>query len=166
MACPKRGQPAYPSDAFSGVVARSVFPRWCGMRRAIISGIVTVVCGSTLTSCQTNAPAPAFGIDAPSATIRAGAILKVPGLEAGTPAMVSGGLLPAAGVASAGGCHDGSCVALPGRMNSLAVEAVAAGRLWTVPVKVTRSMSAADDHGVMSGRIVDPYGLIAGGDGC
>ena len=166
MACPKCGQPAYPSDGFSGVVASSVLPRRRGMRRWVIFGIVAVVCGSALAGCQTSAPAPTFGVAAPSATIRADAILKVSGLPAGTPAMVSGGLLPAAGVASASGVMTLAASVFPGRVNSLAVEAVAAGRLWTVPVKVTQSMSAADDHGAMTGRIAGPHGPIAGGDGC
>lgn len=33
MVFSKCGEPAYPSDGFSGVVAGSVFPRWRGMRR-------------------------------------------------------------------------------------------------------------------------------------
>ena len=162
MTFPKRGQPAYPGDGFSGIVAGSVFPRWWEMRRWIISGIVAVVCGSALAGCQTNAPAPTFGVDVPSATIRADAILKVSGLPAGTPAMVSGGLLPAAGVASARGVMTLAASLFPGHVNSLTVEAVVGSRLSTVPVKVTQSMSAADDHGAMSGRIVGPHGPIAG----
>jgi hypothetical protein len=162
MECPKRGQPAYPSDGFSGVAARSVFPRWCVMRRWIISGIVAVVCGSTLASCQTNAPAPAFGVDAPSATIRADAILKVLGLPAGTPATVSGGILPATGVAPARGATTLAVSLFPDQMNSLTVEAVVGGRLSTLPVKVTQSMSPVDDRGVMSGRIVGPHAPVAG----
>jgi hypothetical protein len=162
MAYPKRGQPAYPGDGFSGVVAGSVLPRWSEMRRWIISGIVTVVCGSALAGCQTNAPAPTFGVAAPSATIRADAILKVSGLPAETPAMVSGGLLPAAGVASARGVMTLATSLFPGHVNSLTVEAVVGSRLSTVPVRVTQSMSAADDHGAMSGRIVGPHGPVAG----
>lgn len=162
MTFPKRGQPAHPGNGFSGVVAGSVLPRRWEMRRWIISGIVAVVCGSALAACQTNAPAPTFGVDAPSATIRADATLKVSGLPAGTPAMVSGGLLPTAGVASARGVITLAPPLFPGRVNSLTVEAVVGSRLSTVPVKVTQSTSAADDHGAMSGRIVGPHGPIEG----
>jgi hypothetical protein len=162
MTCPKRGQPAYPSNSFSGILAGSVFPRWWEMRRWIVSGIVTVVCGSTLAACQANAPAQAFRIAAPSATIRADAILKVSGLPAGTPATVSGGLLPASGVVSARGVMTLAASLFPSRVNSLTVEAVVGGRLSTVPVKVTQSMNGADDHGAMSGRVAGPHGPIAG----
>ena len=160
MTFPKRGQPAYPGDGFSGVAPGSVLPRWREMRRWVISGIVAVVRGSALAGCQTNAPA--FGVDAPSATIRADAIPKVSGLPAGTPATVSGGLLSAAGVASAGGVMTLAASLFPGQVNSLTVEAVVGSRLSTVSVKVTQSMSTADDHGAMSCRIVGPHAPIAG----
>jgi hypothetical protein len=136
-------------------------PGWCEKWRRV-SVIAAVVCGSALAGCQSTASAPTFEVHAPSATITADAPLTVSGLPDGTPAMVSGGLLPMTGMASAGGVMTLAPSLFPGRVNFLTVEAVVGGRLSTVPVKVTQSISAADDHGAMSGRIVGPDGPITG----
>src|SRR5215468_8777458 len=109
------------------------------MWRRVISGIVVVVCGSALAAgCQSNAPAPAFRVGAPSATIRADAVLKVSGLPAKTPATVLGGLLPTVGVASARGVVTLAASLFPGHVNSLTVKAIAGGRLSSVGVKVSQ----------------------------
>src|SRR5260221_11003547 len=133
MAFQKRDPPAYRGDGFSGVGAGSIFPRWWEMGRWVISGIVACVCGSARAGCQTSASASTFGVAAPSATIGADAILKVSGLPAGTPAMVSGGLLPAAGVASARGVITLATSLFPGHVNSLTVEGGGGGRVSGLP---------------------------------